>query len=229
MATPFRIKPLSVIKSGSRRLRIWKRFLTWLDTHSDSSWVYRGLGDKDFELMPGIGRGNYSPANERTLLEVFERRAAEFVDLSNMSRWDRMALAQHHGLPTRLLDWTTNPLVAAYFAVTGRPKAVSVKLPKSRKAAFSATPDMSGVSARIVAFRIRSTQIINQSDEGDPFARRTVGFILPRSVATRIVNQGGIFSSHPEPSVPWRAPMENTSHIFDIPADMRSYFQRRQF
>jgi len=229
LATRLRIKPLKNIKSGNRRLRTWKKFLTWLDVHSDSSWVYRGLGDKDFELVPGIGRGEYSPAYEQTLLEVFERRAAEFVELSSMSRWDRMALAQHHGLPTRLLDWTSNPLVAAYFAVTGRPKSALVKFPKSRAVAFNATPEMSRVSAKIIAFRVRSRAIINQSVDGDPFERREVGFILPRSVATRIVNQAGIFSSHPEPNVPWTAPMKDGAHIFEIPADMRNYFQRRLF
>ena len=55
---------------------------------------------------------------------------------------------------------------------------------------------------------MRSADIINQSSEDDPlsseddpFERKTVGFVLPKSVATRIVNQGGIFSSHPQPNV----------------------------
>ena len=56
-----------------------------------------------------------------------------------------------------------------------------------------------------------------------------VGFVLPKSLATRIVNQGGVFSSHPEPNIPWTDPLEDDGHIFDIPADTRSYFRRRLF
>jgi hypothetical protein len=214
---------------GSRRLRTWKRFLKWLDTHSDSRWVFRGLGDKRFELISGIGRGDYSLANERTLLEIFERRAAEFLDVSKMPEWDKMALAQHHGLPTRLLDWTTNPLVAAYFAVTASPKRALAKVPKSRSASFFAVADRNHVDARIVAFQIRGAQIIDQLADKDPFARGEVGFVLPRSIAARIVNQGGVFSAHPSPELAWKDPFEEAAHIFDIPADMRSYFQRRLF
>uniref|UniRef100_Q07RC6 FRG domain-containing protein n=1 Tax=Rhodopseudomonas palustris (strain BisA53) TaxID=316055 RepID=Q07RC6_RHOP5 len=216
-------------KSGARRLQTWKLFLRWLDSHSDSSWVFRGLGDVDFELIPGIGRGKYNPANERALLEVFERRAAEFIDLTRMTDWDKLALAQHHGLPTRLLDWTTNPLVAAYFAVTASPRPTLVRSPGSRKQPFSATPSASEVDARLVAFRVRSRNIVNQALEIDPFARTDVGFVLPRSLATRIVNQGGLFSSHPMPNLAWREPLQDEAHIFDIPGDMRGYFQRRLF
>jgi hypothetical protein len=220
---------LKTIQSlAARRLRVWKKFLIWLDAHSDDNWVFRGSGDKDFKLIPGIGRGSYTPENEKALLEIFERRAAEFVDLAKMDSWDRIALAQHHGLPTRLLDWTTNPMVATYFAVTSRPKGFLAKRPKSR-AAFNAIPDVSNVDASVVAFRVRSSQIINQSNDRDPFSRTTVEFVLPRSVAARIVSQGGIFSSHPAPDEPWELPMADNAHIFEIPASVRSYFQRRLY
>jgi hypothetical protein len=203
--------------------------VTWLDSHSDSSWVFRGHGDQDFELIPGIGRNKYDSARERTLLEVFERRAAEFVDLSKMSGWDKLALAQHHGLPTRLLDWTTNPLVAAYFAVTATPKPTLVRRTRSRKKPFLATPSVPEVGARVVAFRVQSRNIVDQSFDKDPFTRPDVGFVLPRSLATRIVNQGGLFSSHPTPDLPWTDPLRDPAHVFDIPGDMRGYFQRRLF
>jgi hypothetical protein len=212
---------------GTKRLRLWKKFLAWLDVHSDSSWVFRGFGDKDFELIPGIGRGSYSLANERTLLEIFERRAAEF--LSKLQPWDKLALAQHHGLPTRLLDWTTNPLVAAYFAVTSPPKSLLVRKVGSRAAAFDAVPDAAHVSARVVAFRVRPSFTINTTVDVDPFGRNRVGFVVPSSIATRIVNQGGLFSSHPTPDVAWAVPLANPKHIFDITADVRGYFQRRLF
>src|SRR5438477_3733661 len=165
---------------ATRRLRYWKRFLAWLDAHADSSWVFRGLGDTRFGLLPGVGRGSYDLAKERTILEIFERRATEFLDLTQMSSWDKMALAQHHGLPTRLLDWTTNPLVAAYFATTSLPSSMKVRKVGSRAKPFNAVPSPEFVSARIVAFRVRSGFIVNPEKDKDPFERLEVGFALPR-------------------------------------------------
>ena len=83
-------------RPGEQRVRHWNDFLAWVDVHSDSSWVFRGLGDPGFALLAGAGRiGTFSGANEKVILEIFERRAAEFMNLSGLSEWDKLAIAQY--------------------------------------------------------------------------------------------------------------------------------------
>jgi hypothetical protein len=79
-------------------------------------WVFRGQVLAEWALRPQIGRRQELLDNERELFAAWKRAAIEYVEGGLACDWDWLAIAQHHGLATRLLDWTTNPLVAAFFA-----------------------------------------------------------------------------------------------------------------
>lgn len=87
--------------------------------------VYRGVKDSvDHKLIPSVGRLDNVQgmtlaeliSYESEILKIFRQRA--YGEMSKIPSNDLvwLALAQHHGLPTRLLDWTASPLVALYFA-----------------------------------------------------------------------------------------------------------------
>ena len=93
-------------------------------------FAYRGQSREDWTLKPSILR-IFSPLEressvraEEALLNTFISQAHVYVAtfsaaLEQGSAVDWWPLMQQHGAPTRLLDWTTSPFVATYFAVTG--------------------------------------------------------------------------------------------------------------
>lgn len=196
---------------GSDREGEWRSFLEWTIRFSDSRWVFRGLGDDAYDLVPTIGRSpSYNSARERAVIDVFGRRITEYVDNPKaLDDWDIIGLAQHHGAPTRLMDWTSNPLVAAYFATSAKGK---------------------GGDPVIVARRVDPSEILEPEFNPDPLTSAT-GFVLPRFFTFRISSQNGLFSVHSDPTKPLfdHRSMKFSRLKFTIPIRHRRYFQRRLF
>jgi hypothetical protein len=93
---------------------------------------YRGHGDHSYILWPGVYRDDFTRSSkriygkgaeqkrlnlEREMLSEFRASGATLVNANSIV--DVYFTAQHYGMPTRLLDWTTNPLAALFFAVKG--------------------------------------------------------------------------------------------------------------
>jgi FRG domain len=171
-------------------------------------WVFRGHADKTFELKPSVGRGGHTAkdclTHEKSLFTGFVREAGNHLSPLPANDWEWLSVAQHHGLPTRFLDWTYNPLVALYFAVIG------------------------GGAVDGEVFALNSlTKTSQRTREKSPFEIKRPSKYYPNIVSPRIRAQEGLFIVCSDIETPLDEPLRDDWAIerYEVPkaakADLR--------
>ncbi|MCI8892951.1 MAG: FRG domain-containing protein [Eubacterium sp.] len=86
-----------------------------------SKYLYRGLSNSNYKLVTSLSRicKSEQVKIENALLNNFYKYAVKETNAMAQSEWSRMVIGQHHGLPTRLMDWSYSPLVGLHFATSG--------------------------------------------------------------------------------------------------------------
>ena len=148
--------------------------------------IYRGVTRTDHALIPDVGRYDTFTSSavekeEKRILRLFKEQAVPHLTFRPRTDWEWLAIARHHGLPTRLLDWSRNPLIGAYFAVEKEHNGDSI------------------------LYAYRSDRYIQTDKKRNPFDIDHVGKFIPTHVTPRITAQVGVFTIHPEPKEAFRS------------------------
>ena len=197
-----------------------------------SPYAFRGLSRVDHVLSHGLLRLSSGRADihrlETAMLRAFRKYATEHTPRGVDSIWHWLAVAQHHGLPTRLVDWTYSPLVALHFATAADYSTDGLVwcmnfveanrlLPKRLKGLLEEERSDTFTVEMLSEFpTLRSFDALAR----DPF----VVFIEPPSLDTRILNQFALFSLMPSPATPldeWLEAHPELCRRIVVPAELK--------
>lgn len=169
----------SKIKIRQVTINSLSRYVEYIGKHYTTDIVlFRGQR-ADKPLLPKIARIHTREKillSEKSMLNDFKRMSIPFLERNIETDWDWLALAQHHGLATRLLDWTLNPLAALWFAVE--------------------KPSLDTGSGVVWIFKPSPKEFVVPGEHSSPFEGQSTKVFQPNHITSRIVAQGGWFTVH---------------------------------
>jgi len=171
-----------------------------------SQFAFRGLSSADYRLETSLSRlCKGHPDLERHLLRNFRKYAHRDV-VERDSLWYWLSVAQHHGLPTRLMDWTFSPYVAMHFATASTDKVYmdGVIWAVNYKKVHAHLPEMLGELLNAEGSDVFTVDMLSERIEDlgdfDHLAKKAFAvFFEPPSIDDRIVNQFALFSLLSDP------------------------------
>lgn len=146
--------------------------------------IFRGQ-PRDKPLLPKLARIRLNGSSiiklEKIMLADFRRGIVPLTEFKPENNWDLLALAQHHGLPTRLLDWTYNALVALWFVVRN---------PAEKDEKSNSQDGVVWVlAAEVEDFR-------TDTEKTNPLSNKITKIFRSSVVTRRISAQAGVFTVH---------------------------------
>lgn len=159
----------------TKSVKVFSNFIKEIEQLSSNSELilFRGQATKG-NLLPSICRDNPSvdtTDSEKETLNELRRMGSSLLESSNVSDWELLVVAQHFGLKTRLLDWSSNPLTALWFACS----------------------DYKSGDAYV--YILYADDYVHDSDVG-PFETGATRVFRPNLNNPRVVAQHGWFTSH---------------------------------
>ena len=188
---------------------------TWAEWESGSVWL-RGVGNREkHKLLPSAYW--HQNVNESSLWLEFLWRAPSVLSLQEQpnSDWEWYSLMRHHGLPTRLLDWSENPLVALYFAINASDSIQpSVWLLDPTKLNLKSVGDRAIIypggefSENWLPKRVTKGDPWSFDSDGKRYSNSKPIAVEPRRTNARVIAQSGVFTVHGSDSIPLDIYME---------------------